>query len=106
MIIRKLVKWDTTRMRKYFHVCMKLIKIECQKQKGYATTEKQLKKDFKEMFGPKEDEKTLLGVKQVPISTSYYDAEMYRAIITDVKAWCIDKMQFDIPDKDDLDIGE
>jgi hypothetical protein len=105
MIIRKRVKWNTDRMRKYFHLIMKFIRIECQKQ-GHVTTEAQLKLDFKDMFGPKEDKKTLLGKKQVPISTSYYDAEMYRLLITDVKAWCIDKMHFDIPDKDDLDIGE
>jgi hypothetical protein len=101
-VIRPEIKWDTAQMRKYFHLIMKFIRIECQKQ-GHVTTEAQLKLDFKEMFGPKVTKKTLLGVQEVPISTTLYDVEIYRQLITDVKAWCEDKMHFGIPDKDEIE---
>lgn len=91
------VKWNTEQMRKYLHgPVFDFILAELRK-KPYVTTKTQIKKDFKNMFGPKVEKRTLNGVEQEPISTSTYSVDEYHAFINRIDEWCMDKLKVSIP---------
>ena len=106
IIIRKAVKWDTARMRKYFHgVVLDFIK-EQFKIIGRPYSKPQIKEFLKSEFGRQEP--LFLGpteskVREVPASTSEYTFEDYKIFLNDINAWCLDCFQYELPPSDEVE---
>lgn len=98
-VCRKVPKWDTDQMRKYFHaLCKKFFK-PMFKQKGHPYGEREIKEYFKHKYGDMDD-------MDMPISTSEYDFDRYHAFLNDIADWTRDNWGEELPLKNEIEKDE
>jgi len=98
IIIRKEIKWDVAQMRKFFHGPVRAFILDELRKVGFITTADQIKKDFKQMFGPKTSRKSLTGKTiEEPKSMADYTFDEYLAILNSINAWCMENLNCELP---------
>ena len=103
IIIRKAVKWDVAKMRKYFHGPVLGFIKEQFKGVGCMYSKEQIKDYLKTGFGPNNDPPAGLDGVVMPKSTSEYDFDTYARFLKDINAWCIECFNCELPPSDEVE---
>jgi hypothetical protein len=101
-VIRPEIKWDTDRMRKYFHGPVLKFIVEQFKGLGCLYSKDQVKEYLKLQFGPTTESKTGRMVI-IPKSTSEYDFKTYTQFLKDINLWCIECFECELPPSDEVE---
>ena len=99
ILIKPKSRWDTERMRKYFHgPVLELIEKE-ERRQGRATSQEQLRSEIKLLYGPWEDVEKGIGGKPLRQlkSMRYYDQNDYKKLLSDVKAFIREHYHCEMP---------
>ncbi len=99
LIIRKAIKWDTDKMRKYFHGPVLAFIQEQFKILGTVFGKDEIKLYLKSAFGPT---KIVFG-RNMPMSTAEYDFETYKKFLVDINDWCIECFKCELPPSDEVE---
>ena len=84
-------------MRKYFHGPVRAFILEELRKKPFLTTADQLKRDLKQLFGPKVNRVSLSGSIEEPKSTGDYTFKEYLDFLNRINEWCIEKLGYELP---------
>jgi hypothetical protein len=103
IIIRKQVKWDVDKMRKYFHGPVLGFIVEQFKITGNIFGKNEVKMMLKGLFGKSKDVKTGVHTTVVPCSASEYTFADYAKFLKDINAWCIECFQCELPPSNEVE---
>lgn len=104
LVWRPQPRWDTGAMGRFFHGPVRKFVVAQLREKGVVTTEDQVKSDFKQMFGPKEERMRLDGkIVMEPKSTADYTYEEYWNVLTRIKEWCQSNLGCELPLQSEVD---
>ena len=103
LLDRPEISWDTDRMRRYFHGPVLEFVEGCERNQGRSTSKAQIKIELKTLYGPME-EKTI-GTKKIQVlkSTADYTFEEYKKFLKDIKAFCMDNYQCEMPTAEEVE---
>ena len=103
IIVRKAVKWDVARMRKYFHGPVLGFIVEQFKITGNVFGKTEVKEFLKKEFG----QSYIVSMASVSRcflrSTSSYTFEDYTKFLNDINAWCIECFGYELPPSDEVE---
>lgn len=97
VLLRKKIEWDVTQMRKYFHGPVRHFVEAQERQRGSSKGVEEIKADFKQIYGPKEDRMIGKKIIRADKSTAHYTFVEYTKFLNDIDAFCMDNYGCGIP---------
>ena len=97
ILLRKKIEWNTEQMRKYFHGPVRQFVEAQERQRGSSKGLAEIKADFKQIYGPKEDRMIGKRIIRANKSTGDYTFAEYTKFLNDIDAFCMENYMCGIP---------
>ena len=103
VLIRKVIKWDTDQMRKFFHGPVLEMIEGIERNAGNTDGKAQIKADFKALYGPWVERKIGKKIIQTLKSTGKYTFAEYKKFLKDINAFCIENYDCELLPAEEVD---